>query len=96
MAASKKSSAGTGSTRRTATRKPARRASAELPGEKAVRGTSKTVPVAPRKASRVQQERLDSRAVDRRKHFDDEGNRTAPGCGVGSSTRRKPPIPLSE
>jgi hypothetical protein len=96
MAASKKSTSRTGSTRRTATRKPTRRAAAQLPGEKAVRGTGKTVPLTPRKASRVEKEPLDPREVDRRKHFDDEGNRPRNACGVGSSSRSKPPIPLSE
>ena len=50
-----------GATRPTTTRKQPRKAAAQLPGEKAVRRTAKTVPVASRKVSRAEKKPLGPR-----------------------------------
>ena len=68
MAANKRSTPRR-ATQPTATRKRPKRAVAQLPGEKAVRGTSKTVPMAPPKTKNKVQRRISPRAIDRRQHF---------------------------
>jgi hypothetical protein len=81
-------------TRPTTTRKQPRKAAAQLPGEKAVRQTTKTVPVASRKVSRAEKKPLAPEAIDRRKHFP-ETDRKPPRTAGGGTPRNVPPIPLS-
>jgi len=78
----------------TTTRKQPRKAAAQLPGEKAVRRTVKTVPVANRRPTRAEKKPLAPEAVDRRKHFP-EADRKPPRTLGGGTARNAPPIPLS-
>jgi hypothetical protein len=87
-------------TRPTVTRKLPKRASAQIPGEKAVRQTSKTVPVAPPKKKSAAEKKISPRAIDRRKHFPEAdaprgGPKVRPGSAAGGSARSAPPVPLS-
>jgi hypothetical protein len=65
-------------TQPTATQKKPRRAKAQLPGEKAIKGTDRTVGVAARKVGRAAAMPLAPRAIDRRKHFPESDAVQAP------------------
>jgi hypothetical protein len=87
-------------TQPTVTRKPRKRAAAQLPGEKAIRQTAKTVPVAPPRKKSAAEKRISPRAVDRRKHFPEAdarrgGPKVRQGSAAGGSARSTPPVPLS-
>jgi hypothetical protein len=82
------------------TRKQPQRAAAQLPGEKAIRQTQKTVPVAPPKKKSAAERRISPRAIDRRKHFPEAdaprgGPKVRPAPAAGGSPRTAPPVPLS-
>lgn len=64
--------------RRTATKRPAGKTSLQLPGEKAVKKTKRTLPVEPARPSPGEQEPVAPQAVDRRRQIvgtDDAGRR---------------------
>lgn len=97
MASTKRT--GRKSTRPTLTHKQRKQAKAQIPGEKAVRQTDKTVSVAPKKTTRRQKLPLTSRAIDRRKHFPEadapRGGPRVRSTPSGGTPRTEPPVPLS-
>ena len=69
---------------RAAAPKPRRGAAAQLPGEKGVRGTERTVPVKPGRKNRHDDELLPAPAIDRRRQIvgtDDRGGDRRAGRG---------------
>jgi hypothetical protein len=63
----RRESGGAGPTRPAVSRTPPRKASAQLPGEKAVKRTSKTLPVEPGRPAPGRREPMPAPALDRRR-----------------------------